>query len=193
MLTHDVTGGEFQNLGEVDIQDVFNSHAAELIEGDLEQLTAFIEPEDVETAQVTATWLGSSGRPYHAEVLETEAQFGCCYGTLQGHVKRKAAEVLAIEDHLFLYQFFFLSFTMHSALFNHHDNFKPRTPASFQSVPAQTFLCLIIIYLHITMFCTFLITQTAFFSHESLTLCIVVSVFIGLLMNVTSSSGEDLL
>jgi hypothetical protein len=30
MLTHDVAGGEFQNLGEVDIQDVLNSHAAEL-------------------------------------------------------------------------------------------------------------------------------------------------------------------
>jgi hypothetical protein len=33
MLTHDVTGGEFQNLDEVDIQDVLNSHVAELIEG----------------------------------------------------------------------------------------------------------------------------------------------------------------
>jgi len=40
MLTHDVTGRELQNLGEVDIQDVLNSHTAELIEGDLEQLTA---------------------------------------------------------------------------------------------------------------------------------------------------------
>jgi len=33
MLTRDVTGGEFQNLAEVDIQDVLNSRAAELIEG----------------------------------------------------------------------------------------------------------------------------------------------------------------
>jgi hypothetical protein len=48
MLTCDVAGGEFQNLDVVDIQDVLNSHAAELIKGDLEQLTAFIEPEDVE-------------------------------------------------------------------------------------------------------------------------------------------------
>jgi len=35
MLTHDVTGGEFQNLDEIDIQDILNAHAAELIEGTL--------------------------------------------------------------------------------------------------------------------------------------------------------------
>jgi len=58
MLTHDVTGGEFQNLGEVDIQDVLNSRAAGLIEGDLEKVIAFIEPEVLEKAQVTATGLG---------------------------------------------------------------------------------------------------------------------------------------
>jgi hypothetical protein len=48
MLTHEVTGGEFQNLDEADIQGVLTSHTAELIEGHLEWLTAFVGlPDDL--------------------------------------------------------------------------------------------------------------------------------------------------
>jgi hypothetical protein len=56
MLVHEVPGGGFQNLDEADVQVVLKAHAAELVEGDLEQLTAIIEPEDEEDVMVL--WRG---------------------------------------------------------------------------------------------------------------------------------------
>jgi hypothetical protein len=45
-------GEGFSDLGEADVQEVLNFHAAELIEEDLEQLTVFSEPEDEEDSEV---------------------------------------------------------------------------------------------------------------------------------------------
>jgi hypothetical protein len=59
----------------------------------------------------------------------------------------------------------------------------PITPASFLSIPAKMFSCLIIVYLHMIMFCVFLIDLAAIFPMRSS--CIVVSVFIGMFKNVT--------
>jgi hypothetical protein len=59
MLAHTISRA-FPQLEEIDIQEVLDSHTAELPEKGLEQITAFCEPEDedsdtvVERPQLTA-------------------------------------------------------------------------------------------------------------------------------------------
>jgi len=53
VLTFTVAGEGFTRFwGEADIQEVINSHTAELNEEDLEQLTMFTGPEDEEASVV---------------------------------------------------------------------------------------------------------------------------------------------